>query len=294
LLTLPNYLKTHLRNMLTQHFFLLVSIIWYNCDRDSRRFRIPVNWKVLLSYYNLFTTNRLTTYTDFPIREESYKYVFKNEEICKKKPPYLVIFVKSSPQNVAQRNAIRQTWGDIAGWKMKMNHEIIIAFMVGWTNQSNSDLTKENAVYGDVVQKDFVDTFNNLTIKLVSQLNWMTRFCRYSKFFMTTDDDVFVHVPNLLQFLENTSETIIYTGCVFSGSAPNRNKESKYYVPYSSYPGLFFPSYCAGAGYILSNTLVTKLFKQSELIPALYIDDAYVGILAKSVNCVPQHNAKFT
>ena len=58
----------------------------------------------------------------------------------------------------------------------------------------------------------FIDTYNNLTLKTISTLEWSWTHCSRVKFVLKTDDDVYIHTPVLLDILDrvkNRSQTIM-------------------------------------------------------------------------------------
>ena len=152
-------------------------------------------------------------------------------------------------------------------------------------------LSDESEHYQDLILVDFVDSFYNLTLKLVTSYRWASEYCKGAKYFMTADDDVYVNINNLLKQLDGKSYD--YVGYLHSGSSPERNYKSKYYVPVDIYPGIYYPPYCPGAGYVLSMDTLRKLYKTAHEIPLIYIDDVYTGLLAQRNNIQPVNNHQF-
>jgi len=60
--------------------------------------------------------------------------------------------------------------------------------------------TDEQELYQDTLQKDFNDTYNNLTIKSVITLKYYTNLRSDKLLLLKTDDDSFVHIGKLFQF----------------------------------------------------------------------------------------------
>lgn len=63
-------------------------------------------------------------------------------------------------------------------YKLRINTKII--FVVGKTesNETQERLELESSTYDDIVQEDFIDTYNNLTIKTLMTLKWVNSVCR--------------------------------------------------------------------------------------------------------------------
>ena len=60
---------------------------------------------------------------------------------------------------------------------------------------------QESSKYHDVVAADFVDSYRNLTLKMMVGLKWVSRFCPHSRFVLKCDLDTFVNLPLLTRIL---------------------------------------------------------------------------------------------
>lgn len=237
-----------------------------------------------------------------PYNPVSYKYLMNNKDICSNQDISLLIFVKTHPKNFERREAIRKTWGKMSNWKSyNKNKNVLVMFMVGISKSNTlsekNELSEENKKYGDIIQDSFEENFYNLTVKLVSQFKWASQYCDSAEYFMTADDDVFVHTKNLVDYLFNdkliVSKQGLYVGHMRSGSPPYRDSSVKYSVPHILYKGSYYPDYCPGAGYVLSMDVVKMMFEHSLNLPLLYIDDVYAGMLARLAGVQPIYNKKF-
>ncbi|XP_037952929.1 beta-1,3-galactosyltransferase 1-like isoform X1 [Teleopsis dalmanni] len=187
----------------------------------------------------------------------------------------------------------------------------------------NALIHKEAQQYQDIIQEDFTDTYNNLTLKSVMALKWITKHCLGKvAFFMKSDDDTFVHVPNLIHFLlggtiplyNNTldmhdlksyevlsarnrlNKTNNYlTGHLFCTSRPIANITSKWYMPYYMYPEDKYPRYLSGAGYMMSMDVVPRLYDMSLNTSFIYLEDVYLtGMCAEKLNIPRVHQPLFS
>lgn len=221
-----------------------------------------------------------------------------NEEIL------VLLFVKSSPDNFERRKAIRDTWGNESYAEAKLGENIRVLFALGVHHNPGKrakvqrGLLQENHYYRDIIQQDFVDTFHNLTAKLLLQFHWGHTYCPRALFLMSADDDIFVHMPNLVHYLQGLlrSQTKdLWVGHVHRGSPPVRRKDSKYHVPYEMYPWPAYPDYTAGAGYVVSGDVVAKIYRATlALNTSMYIDDVFMGICANAAGVSPQDHAYFS
>lgn len=218
----------------------------------------------------------------------------------------LLLFVKSSPENFVRRQAIRDTWGNESYvWsKLRENVRVVFALGVhpdaGQRSQVQRALLQEDQKYRDLIQQDFVDTFHNLTTKLILQFHWAHWYCSHAHFVMSADDDIFVHMPNLVKYLWGLQSTQagakdLWVGHVHRGAPPIRCKDSKYHVPYELYPWPSYPDYTAGAGYVVSGDVAAKIYQATLVLNStMYIDDVFMGICAKAMGVSPQEHVYFS
>lgn len=116
---------------------------------------------------------------------------------------------------------------------------------------------------------------------------------------MSADDDIFVHVPNLVKYLRQllsrqSGAKDLWVGHVHRGSPSICRKDSKYHVPYDLYPWPSYPDYTAGAGYVVSGDVATKIYHATlGLNSSMYIDLVFIGICAKAMGVSPQDHVYF-
>lgn len=218
----------------------------------------------------------------------------------------LLLFVKTSPQNFERRQAIRNTWGNESFVWSELGANVRMVFALGvhpdegQRSRVQSALLQEDQAYGDLIQQDFLDTFHNLTTKLILQFHWAHEYCSQARFLMSADDDIFVHMPNLVKYLLQLLSTQsgakdLWVGHVHRGAPPNRRKDSKYHVPYELYPWPSYPDYTAGAGYVVSGDVAAKIYHATRMLnSSMYIDDVFMGICAKAMGVSPQEHVYFS
>ena len=75
------------------------------------------------------------------------------------------------PANVNNRQTIRLTWGHLSA-----RTDVAMGFVFGNATLENQEILEyESSLYGDIIQGTFKDTYNNLTLKTVSMLDWVKR-----------------------------------------------------------------------------------------------------------------------
>ncbi|XP_064621597.1 beta-1,3-galactosyltransferase 1-like [Lineus longissimus] len=202
--------------------------------------------------------------------------------------PTLLILVGSRPENKAQRDAIRNTWGG-----QKINGTTIkTVFLFGLTDsEKTKNLILENSLHHDIIQGSFYDSYRNLTYKSVMGLKWAAENCGKAQYIMKADDDTFIRIGWLMQFLNRLDpKKRFVTGNCFT-SRPIRNKTSKWYTKESEYNEQFYPMYCSGQGYIMSQSALQDIVQITPHVPFLYLEDVYIsGMCRNALNISYIHN----
>lgn len=204
----------------------------------------------------------------------------------------VIIIIPSKVQNSRQRHAIRSTWAMTSSSRVKH------VFLVGFSLNSswNENIKQESKVFKDIIQGDFIDTYYNLTNKILLGLEWSHKYCYNATFILKADDDTFVNTPYLLNVLQ-TNVIVDYRGIILG----NLNKNGKvkrtglWKVSFESYPFPHYPMYMFGNTYVISRNIAHRLVKASEYMPYVPIEDAYItGILAKAIRTEHRHINGFT
>lgn len=204
----------------------------------------------------------------------------------------LLIMITSAPSHKDARMAVRQTWGHYS-----LRRDVSIAFMLGSTSNAslNLDLNSEEYIYGDIIRGKFVDTYDNLTLKTISMLEWVDNYCPNVAFVLKTDDDMFINVSKLLAFLakRNRSDRIIY-GRLAKKWKPIRNKKSKYYISPQQYKPGVFPDFTTGPAYLIPSCVVHDLYVAALNHTYFKLEDVFVtGIVAHFINVKRFHVNEF-
>ncbi|XP_051176632.1 lactosylceramide 1,3-N-acetyl-beta-D-glucosaminyltransferase-like [Leptopilina boulardi] len=205
-----------------------------------------------------------------------------NHDTCSRTQPYLLVMVHSAPQNLKRRNTIRETWGQVSS-------SVITVFLVGWSEKYQTELVNENFKFGDLIQGNFLDTYRNLTYKHIMALKWAIYYCSYAKYILKLDDDVYVHITAVLDYLKHKlpprrSKHLIL--CNPLTKAPViRSNSSKWGVSLKEYTGSYYPKYCLGPYIFYSPYTAFSLYRQAQKEPFFWIDDVHVtGTIASKVN----------
>ncbi|NXO21997.1 B3GL1 acetylgalactosaminyltransferase, partial [Cisticola juncidis] len=239
-------------------------------------------WYITLSSKaGLDKVNLLYFYEYEPVFRQRRPFTLRQRARCAHARPFLVILVASRPRDIQARQAIRITWGSRGSW---WGQRVLTLFLLGRDAHSEAgaaalSVEDESALYGDILRQDFMDTYDNLTLKTIMAFQWLSEFCSNARFFMKADADVFINTPNLVKFLLrlNSSENL-FTGYPLINNFAYRGLDRKRFISYEEYPFKVFPPYCSGLGYILDGKLALRTYELMGHVRPLKFEDAYVGI----------------
>ncbi|XP_043288700.1 beta-1,3-galactosyltransferase 1-like isoform X2 [Venturia canescens] len=237
------------------------------------------------------TSRNLNTY----IQPKTNTTILSPAEICAPPVPYLLIIVCSAVTNYNARMAIRNTWANNASVYDKT---VRVAFLLGQSDNEtlNDSVTDENLRFHDVIQEKFYDTYNNLTLKSVMMLKWVTKNCQKAKYLMKTDDDMYVNVPNLLKNLRaRPKSTGTLIGSLICNARPISDPNNKWYAPKYMFSEKTYPNYLSGTGYVMSLDVAEKLYDAALSTPLLHLEDVYItGVCARYAKLRPTNHAGFS
>ncbi|CAN0338615.1 beta-1,3-galactosyltransferase 2 [Lampetra fluviatilis] len=232
---------------------------------------------------------------DVPMESQNFAYILNEPNKCMPSHPFLVLLISSVPAQLDARQAIRETWGNeslVPGIVIKRLFLLGAAPAEAGSLHVQSLLEEESRRHGDLLQQNFVDTYYNLTLKTMMGLHWVSEHCSDVAYVMKTDSDMFVNVEFLVSTvlkpeLHQPSLPDYFTGYLMRGYSPNRNPESKWYMPVEVYPGERYPTFCSGTGYVLSGTLAARVYRVSLTIRRLHLEDVYVGLCLAKLRVTP-------
>ena len=156
-------------------------------------------------------------------------------------------------------------------------------------NQNSSDLQseilQESGKYGDILQENFDDSYNNLTIKSIYILKYFVSEAEdQNQFLLKTDDDSFVHLEalwdlaksrlekksnNLMGYLQLGLKKHHYLPLAHKPTKSNLQKNGKWLkwlIPTYMYNKRFFPQFLSGSGYLVTKSAATCLLQKSKVI----------------------------
>ncbi|XP_012584844.1 PREDICTED: beta-1,3-galactosyltransferase 5-like [Condylura cristata] len=211
---------------------------------------------------------------------------------CERNAPFLVLLVTSAPQQAAARSAIRSTWGRERTVRGK---RVRALFLLGATPSRDlaRAVAREGQQHRDTVQKDFLDTYDNLTLKTMMGMEWVHRYCPQAAFAMKTDSDMFINVDYLVELLLKRNQTSrFFTGFLKMNEFPIRKKYNKWFVSKYEYPWDKYPPFCSGTGYVFSGDVASLVCGVAASVPFIRLEDVFVGLCLAELHIrpVPLHS----
>ncbi|XP_066564129.1 beta-1,3-galactosyltransferase 2 [Amia ocellicauda] len=260
------------------------------CAVMSLSFCVSLTWRILGMLFNKPVP--MENYTiAYP---HNYTYVLNEPDKCRGSAPFLVLMIPVAPHDRPARDAIRETWGQE---NCVPGVAILRIFVLGlsWGHQASkiqAELGRESREHRDIIQKDFLDSYRNLTIKTMVMLDWLATYCPRASYTMKIDTDMFLNVDNLVNKLLDPSALHLkqdyITGPVIGYGIIRRDQESKWYMPFEVFGGVFYPPYISGIGYVFSVDLVPKILRMSKFIRPVFLEDVYIGM------CLQELGVKLT
>lgn len=232
------------------------------------------------------------------VNPHDFRYVITPNVSCSDRDIELMICVVISSDNHEGRRVIRKTWGSYAG---DLKNNAALVFFIGQNERKirgerlhksdgQSKIKEESLIYGDILQEDYIDSYQNLSLKSVSILKWVSLFCSNTKFVLKVDDDMYVNIPFLVKILRLRASSIYAPSAFVMGSLqvdahPIRNPSSKWYTPESMFPEGTYPRYVSGTSYALTSEAAFLLYQASLRVPPFWLEDIYItGMCSKKAS----------
>ena len=191
----------------------------------------------------------------------------------------LLIMIDSAPNNARQRALVRNTWLQTND-RYKMRHFFVLGLPV------EPQVYKEAKTYNDILVGNFYDTYRNLTWKTVFGYWWWTEQCSNIKYFMKTDDDMYVNVVSILDSIYKMPQDkpMMVGKCYKERKVPRWPEDHRWHVSYEMYPGPRYPPHCCGCGYVITGTTARDVASVLQQLPFLVLEDTLTGVAVAKLN----------
>ncbi|XP_029639057.1 beta-1,3-galactosyltransferase 1-like [Octopus sinensis] len=214
-----------------------------------------------------------------------YMYLINPSTLCVHKDEvFLLILVRTIFSQFERRMAIRETWGDKKNFR---NVSVVVAFLFGRDQDLHlqPSIHRESEIYKDIIQEDFIDSYDNLTLKTVMAWKWARLYCLHATFVMVMNDEMFVDIFKLIPYLRQISLKSEYVDhfalCYYFPCCDLVYRRGKYAA--ANYSSTAYPEYCSGVAYAASMKVINQLYLMSIDTPMFMPDDAWIGVLAEKL-----------
>ncbi|CAK1590771.1 unnamed protein product [Parnassius mnemosyne] len=201
----------------------------------------------------------------------------------------MIILVSSRPHHFEQRDAIRNTWAK----------KQITYFIMGVQQSSRNFIMEgiyiEAEKLRDIIVYDFIDSYQNLTLKTALMLQWTLDKCSQVNFLFKTDDDVFVN-PWTLKTVAREHPHAQLLGYKINKSRLHRDVYYKHYMPRWLQRDDIIQEYLSGTGYLINGGYLRKILNAAYKVPLVNIEDVYISYLVakKTLNLTLTHDSRLS
>ena len=235
---------------------------------------------------------RQRTYPKYPRRERCNQCLLYNytslisPQTCRDHGAInLFMLITSIPSAREARNVIRRTWASLT---RNNTNDSRYVFLFGRARnvEDQEVLNWESQMYGDILQDGYLDSYFNLSLKVLGGYWYVKNHCPRARWILRTADDVYVNVPALFSLIKAKGSLLknrMFGMCFQRPVIPIRATRSKYFVTKEEWPEKRYPPYCVGWAFTVSFHTMTQLIEESPNVPYFAIEDVYFGIVLKAL-----------
>nr|ACO11600.1 Beta-1,3-galactosyltransferase 1 [Caligus rogercresseyi] len=198
-----------------------------------------------------------------------------------------LIIIHSRWKSFETRRVIRETWGKTLKALNRNSSYIFILGMTKAPHYLDDQLKEEIQAHGDIFQGDFIDSYNNLTLKSISALKFITKTASWRnkpRRLLKVDDDVFLNVPLLLKTVFSPliwCREPYLSGVILGNFTPHivlpgTRRVTKWGVPSYMLSEGTYPSFLSGSAYLFSFATAECLFQEAYHIPYFHLEDIFI------------------
>jgi hypothetical protein len=204
------------RNILSIIISLILVICIYLTNGSVEKFENVTNVSSI-NPLKIFVCPQLSSSSGGYFRVDLAENTFINNSFICKSNDILLIYILSTITNFQRRQSIRQTWARKKDYQQLNN--ICFVFIVGIPSNSseltsNINIKHESLMYGDIVQLNITETYENVVYKEVGALKWSYIYASHIPFLFKTDDDLIIDsllLSDVVQFfLTNRTDHSFY------------------------------------------------------------------------------------
>ncbi|RWS01356.1 Beta-1:3-galactosyltransferase brn-like protein, partial [Dinothrombium tinctorium] len=249
-------------------------------------------------------------YSDGVVNSYEYGFIIENKDKCKSKQ-------EDSFETGRNQKHVEHQFLDV---RIKRVFVLDSCEGVQFKDLFGGEVTCEDVIEGesminnDIIQINFIDTHHYDTMKMMIAQKWAMKNCPNAEFILFVDDNFYVSMKNLLNFvldpftfekqpnfvwgsskllkpLPSNYDGRLYAGYVHLDAKPIRNKLSKRRVSLQEYRYSHYPPYVDSGTIILSKSALIDIYYASLYVKHFRLVDIYIGMLARIVKIKPLHSS---
>lgn len=216
--------------------------------------------------------------------------------MCRDRPTlFFLLVVHTIPENAWLRKIIRETWGN-DGLFQEIKHTVMFFMGTSKLASINQAVRREGTQYRDITVQDFSDGYDNLSLKSMMWLQWITKYCSHVEYVVKVEDLAIVNVYELSKTLreihanQENGYRERFVCKIWSGMSVLRNSVFDWHVSHQEFSDDVYPDYCSGLGYIVGKHLLPLLHNASYYVPYFKVEDVYVTGMLKKYPKAQTHN----
>lgn len=210
-----------------------------------------------------------------------------------------VIVIRSAPRSHEYRHFIRSSW--------KPSMERLNGPLVFVTGQDGNEITEENIKHGDILQLDFHDSYQNLTMKMMGIYRYFTERTDVQQIVVINDDTI-VNATALDELFHEIEKEIDTKTSIESTTAGRYliGKVSRgyprlvfpwlpWYVSAELYPHKCYPPFVQGSSFVISRKAAAEVLHRICDFPwrNIPLDDILMGIVTNCLGITNLHRDGF-
>ncbi|XP_005102160.2 beta-1,3-galactosyltransferase 5 [Aplysia californica] len=189
-----------------------------------------------------------------------------------------VVIVHTAAGNFRRRSQFRKAYSD---YKATEPYRLKVVFLIGHVRKADLQikLEQENRRYGDTLIGEFLDTYQNLTLKAVMGYRWVAEKCKDFPLLIKMDDDVLLDVQKFFDTFWTTREPSRKINTIFCnfwlGATVDRTGKWKVERGLFRNESYSFP-YCSGFFVLVTPDLVRPMYEAAKRLDFFWIDDVFL------------------
>ena len=190
----------------------------------------------------------------------------------------IIMVFSHSEENYERRASIRRLWGNPSIWKTKEKFKLI--FMLGGIHEKSMmrKVYEESKLHRDILLESVPEGFYTTSSKLAICMHWLSLQDWKYDFVVKADDDVFIHLDNLMQKVSKTDPKEPHYYGSLNGK-PKAIRGGRYKITKIEHPADTFNGFVPGATVIMTKVVLMKIAPYFNFVNPMKFEDVYLANL---------------